>query len=256
MIKAIIMAGGEGTRLRPLTCNRAKPMTPVINKPVVEYAVELLRKHGITEIVISLFYLPENVQNYFGDGTEWDVNITYSVEENPLGTAGGVRLAAENFDDTFIVLSGDGIIDFNITKLIQFHKQHKSPFTIALARVHEPTEYGIVITDRDTGRIEKFLEKPSWSEVFSDTANTGMYVIEPDVIRKHVPANTKFDFSFDLFPLLQEKNLPLYGYIADGYWCDVGNIESYLLVHHDILDQLVDLEMPGKRITDNVWVGN
>lgn len=256
MVKAIIMAGGEGTRLRPLTCNRAKPMTPVINKPVVEHAVELLRKHGINDIVISLFYLPENVQNYFGDGSEWDVNISYSVEENPLGTAGGVRLAAENFDDTFVVLSGDGIIDFDITDLLKFHKKRKSPFTIALTRVHEPTEYGIVITDRDTGKIEKFLEKPSWSEVFSDTANTGMYVIEPDLIRKHIPKDTKYDFSFDLFPLLQKKNVPLYGYISDGYWCDVGNIESYLKVHHDILDQLVELEMPGKRITENVWIGN
>ncbi len=256
MVRAIIMAGGEGTRLRPLTCNRAKPMTPVINKPVVEHAVELLRKHGITDIVISLFYLPENVQNYFGDGSEWDVNISYSVEENPLGTAGGVRQAAEYFDDTFVVLSGDGVIDFDITDLLQFHKKRKSPFTIALTRVHEPTEYGIVITDRETGRIEKFLEKPSWSEVFSDTANTGMYVIEPDIIKKYIPKDTKYDFSFDLFPLLQSKKVPLYGYISDGYWCDVGNIESYLKVHHDILDQLVELDLPGKRITENVWVGN
>jgi mannose-1-phosphate guanylyltransferase/phosphomannomutase len=256
MVKAIIMAGGEGTRLRPLTCNRAKPMIPVINKPVVEHAVELLKKHNITDIVISLFYLPENVQNYFGDGSEWDVNISYSVEENPLGTAGGVRQAAENFTDTFVVLSGDGIIDFDITELIQFHKSRKSPMTIALTRVQEPTEYGIVITERDTGKIEKFLEKPSWSEVFSDTANTGMYVIEPETMKKFVPKDTNFDFSFDLFPLLQSKNINLYGYISDGYWCDVGNIESYLKVHHDILDQLVEIEMPGKRITENVWVGS
>lgn len=255
MIRAIIMAGGEGTRLRPLTCNRAKPMTPVINKPVIEHAVELLKKHNIRDIVISLFYLPENVQNYFGDGTEWNVNISYSVEENPLGTAGGVRLASRNFDDTFIVLSGDGIIDFDLTDIIRFHKEKKSPFTIALKRVHEPTEYGIVITNRETGKIEKFLEKPSWSEVFSDNANTGVYVIEPSLMEEYVPVDTNLDFSFDLFPKFQKENVPLYGYITDGYWCDVGNIYSYMDVHRDILDHLVNIDVPGKMGENNVWIG-
>jgi mannose-1-phosphate guanylyltransferase/phosphomannomutase len=254
MIKAIIMAGGEGTRLRPLTCNRAKPMIPVINKPVIEHAVDLLKKHKIYDIIISLFYLPENIQNYFGDGSEWGVNITYSVEENPLGTAGGVKQAIANHNDTFIVLSGDGIINFDITKILKFHKQKKSPFTIMLTRVKEPTEYGIVITDEE-GKIEKFLEKPSWSEVFTDTANTGMYVIEPKILNKYVPAQTKFDFSFDLFPLLQKNKIDLYGYIEDGYWCDVGNIHSYRQVHYDILDGLVDLETSHKTIAKDVWVG-
>ena len=254
MIKAVIMAGGEGTRLRPLTCNRAKPMVPVVNRPVIEHAIQLLKRHGIRDIIISLFYLPENVQNYFGDGSDWDVNISYSVEETPLGTAGGVKKAIGDFDSTFIVMSGDGIIDFNISSILEFHKNKKSPFTIVLARVNKPTEYGIVITKKD-GKIEKFLEKPSWSEVFSDTANTGMYIIEPKIIRKHIPDDTKFDFSIDLFPLLQEKNIPLYGYVAEGYWCDVGNLSTYSDVHRDILNGVVTIDIPGKKIDKNVWVG-
>ncbi|HRX17014.1 MAG TPA: sugar phosphate nucleotidyltransferase [Spirochaetota bacterium] len=255
MIKAVIMAGGEGTRLRPLTSNRAKPMTPVVNKPVIEHAVELLKRHGISDIVISLFYLPENIQNYFGDGSEWDVSITYSVEETPLGTAGGVHLASEGFDDTFIVLSGDGIIDFDLTKIIDFHKQKKSDFTIALKRVKEPTEYGIVITDPVSGKIEKFLEKPSWSEVFSDTANTGVYVIEPGFINKFVQPDKPSDFSFDLFPLFEKQEVSIYGCIVDGYWCDVGNIDSFLSVHRDILNRVADVIIPGKMIDEQVWVG-
>ncbi len=254
MTKAIIMAGGEGTRLRPLTCNRPKPMIPVINKPVVEHAVNLLKRHNIRDIIISLYYLPENIQNYFGDGSEWDVNITYSVEETPLGTAGGVKQAIGKEKETFIVLSGDGIIDFNITDILDYHKKKKSKFTIILTRVNKPTEYGIVITD-EKGKIEKFMEKPTWGEVFSDTANTGMYIIEPDVINKYVPQNTKFDFSLNLFPLLQKKKVPLYGYVAEGYWCDVGNLLMYSGVHKDILDGLVNLDISGKKIGQDIWVG-
>ena len=254
MTKAIIMAGGEGTRLRPLTCNRAKPMIPVVNKPVIEHAIDILKKHNITDIIISLFYLPENIQNYFADGSEWDVNISYSVEVNPLGTAGGVRQAIGDSDDTFIILSGDGVIDFDLSDILSFHKKKESLFTIVLTRVNKPTEYGIVITNEDN-TIEKFLEKPSWSEVFSDSANTGMYVIEAKTIKKFVPEDTKFDFSLDLFPLLQKKNIPLYGYVANGYWCDVGNLTMFSEVHKNILDGLVSIDIPGKQIAENVWVG-
>jgi len=254
MTKAIIMAGGEGTRLRPLTCNRSKPMVPVINKPVIEHVLNLLRRYEIREIVISLYYLPENVQNYFGDGSEWDVSITYSVEENPLGTAGGVKEAAGESIDTIVVLSGDCIIDFNIAEILEYHKKKKSSFTIALKRVSKPTDFGIVIVDEE-GRIERFLEKPSWSEIFSDTANTGLYIIEPEIIRSHIPPGQKFDFSLDLFPLLQKKRVPMYGYIADGYWRDVGNLTAYAEIHNDILGGKVNIDFPGKKIARNIWVG-
>ncbi|MEJ5360545.1 MAG: sugar phosphate nucleotidyltransferase [Spirochaetota bacterium] len=253
-MKAIIMAGGEGTRLRPLTCNRPKPMIPVLNRPVVEYSVHLLKQYDINTITMSLFYLPENVVNYFGDGTFWEVSIDYSIEELPLGTAGGVKLALKDYDDTIIVLSGDGIYDFNLKDFINFHKRNKSPVTIALTRVHDPIEYGIVIA-RDDGTIERFLEKPSWGEVFSDTVNTGLYIIEPEIMERFVPDNEKFDFSYDLFPLLQKNNIPIYGYISDGYWCDIGNLEAYRKVHQDILNGMVKITFPGKKIGENIWAG-
>ncbi len=254
MTKAIIMAGGEGTRLRPLTCNRSKPMVPVINKPVIEHTINLLRRHKIRDIIISLFYLPENVQNYFGDGSEWDVDITYSVEESPLGTAGGVRKAAGDSTDTLVVLSGDGIIDFDLTQILEFHQNHNSPMTIVLKRVNKPTEYGIVITD-ESGKIEKFLEKPSWSEVFSDTANTGLYVISPEIIQNWIPKDEKFDFSMDLFPLLQKNGIPMFGYVAEGYWCDIGNLAAYAEVHKHILSGMVNVDFPGIKIAPDIWVG-
>jgi mannose-1-phosphate guanylyltransferase / phosphomannomutase len=254
MIKAVIMAGGEGTRLRPLTCNRSKPMVPVINKPVLEHTINILKRHGIRDIAISLFFLPDNVQNYFGDGSEWGVSITYSIEEAPLGTAGGVRHAIGDWTDTVVVLSGDGILDFDLTGILAFHNEKKSPFTIVLKRVNKPTEYGIVITGED-GRIERFLEKPSWSEVFSDTANTGVYVLDPGLIRARVPAGAKYDFSMDLFPALQRDGVPLYGYIASGYWCDIGTLSAYSDVHRDILNGMVDIDFPGKKIDCTIWAG-
>ena len=157
MTKAIIMAGGEGTRLRPLTCIRAKPMVPVINKPAIEHSVKLLRQYGITDITLSIYTLPENFQNYLGDGSELGVKISYSVEEKPLGTAGGVRKALGDTTETSIILSGDGIIDFNITEILKYHHDRRSSLTIVLKRAKKPTDYGIVITDSE-GRIEKFLE--------------------------------------------------------------------------------------------------
>jgi len=254
MTRAIIMAGGAGTRLRPLTCIRAKPMVPVINKPAIEHSVKLLKSYGITDIILSIYALPENFQNYFGDGYELGVRISYSVEEVPLGTAGGVRKALGDFEETTIVLSGDGIIDFNIDEILRFHKEKQSFLTIVLNKTDKPTDYGVVITDKH-GRIEKFLEKPSWSEIYSDTVNTGMYVIEPTQIKKYIPDKESFDFSLDLFPILKKKKIPMYGFVTGGYWCDVGTISTYCDVHKDILDGKVKIEIPGKKIAHDIWVG-
>lgn len=254
MARAIIMAGGEGTRLRPLTCIRAKPMVPVINKPVIEHSVKLLKSYGITDITLSIYTLPENFQNYFGDGSELGVKISYSVEEKPLGTAGGVKKALGDTDETSIILSGDGIIDFNISEILQFHKEKKSALTIVLNRTDKPTDYGVVITDSH-GRIDKFLEKPSWSEIHSDTVNTGMYVIEPAHIKKYIPDEEMSDFSLDLFPILKKKKIPIYGFTTAGYWCDVGTLSTYSNVHKDILDGKVKIDIPGKKIAHDIWVG-
>lgn len=162
-MKAVIMAGGQGSRLRPLTCNKPKPMVPVLNKPVMEYAIELLRKHGITEIAVTLQYLPDKIKEYFGDGSRYGVQLHYFEETIPLGTAGSVRNAAEFLDETFLVISGDGITDYDLTKAVAYHKEKKGIVTLVLAKVANPLEYGVVMCD-DSGKIIRFLEKPSWGK--------------------------------------------------------------------------------------------
>ncbi len=176
-MKAVVMAGGEGSRLRPLTINRPKPMVPIVNKPVMEHVLDLLRRHGITDVVVTVQYLASVIQDYFGDGSHLGMNISYSVEETPLGTAGSVKLAEELLrDDTFLVISGDALTDFDLTRIVENHKANKAKATLTLYHVPNPLEYGVVIVD-DEGRIRQFLEKPGWGEVFSDTVNTGIYVL-------------------------------------------------------------------------------
>ncbi|WP_219725151.1 nucleotidyltransferase family protein, partial [Fischerella thermalis] len=171
-MRAVLMAGGSGTRLRPLTCDLPKPMVPILNRPIAEHIINLLKRHGITEVVATLHYLPDALRDYFQDGSDFGVQITYSVEEDqPLGTAGCVKNIAELLDETFLVISGDSITDFDLTAAIEFHKQKKSKATLILTRVPNPIEFGVVITD-ENDRICRFLEKPSTSEIFSDTVNT------------------------------------------------------------------------------------
>ncbi|HZP25935.1 MAG TPA: NDP-sugar synthase, partial [Dehalococcoidia bacterium] len=246
------MAGGEGSRLRPLTIGRPKPMVPIVGKPVMEHIIELLRRHGITDIVVTLQYLPGVIQDYFGDGSAFGVNLTYSVEDQPLGTAGSVKLAMSHLDDTFLVISGDALTDFDLTKILDFHRQNDAAATLTLYRVPNPLEYGVIITDED-GRITQFLEKPSWGEVFSDTVNTGIYVLEPSVMHG-VPDGASFDFSQQLFPAMLEAREPLFGYVAPGYWCDVGNLPEYMRATADVLHGRVQLDIPGDEVRPQVWV--
>lgn len=252
-MKAIIMAGGEGTRLRPLTCNIPKPMMPIMDKPVMEYAVELLKNNKITDIGVTLQYLPDEIMNYFGDGKDFGVNMRYFIEEIPLGTAGSVKNAECFLDDTFVVISGDALTDIDLTKAITFHKQNNSMATLVLKEVAVPLEFGVVVTD-SSGRIKGFLEKPSWSEVFSDKANTGIYLLEPEIF-SCFEKNQKFDFSNDLFPLLLNEKKPMFGYVAEGYWCDIGNIEQYIRCHFDILKGLVKVNIKGEKYRDGIWIG-
>ncbi len=247
------MAGGEGTRLRPLTSNQPKPMAPIVGKPCMQHIVELLRRHGFDDIVVTVAYLPQVIRGYFGDGDELGVRMQYSVEESPMGTAGSVRAAAELLDDTFLVISGDALCDFDLSALVAHHKQREAAATIALKRVDNPLEFGVVITDEE-GRIERFLEKPSWSQVFSDTINTGVYVLEPEVLR-HIPADRSYDFSKELFPLLLEMGRPIYGYAMDGYWQDIGNLDQYRQANFDALEQSVRLNIEGIRIRGDIWLG-
>ncbi len=253
-MKAVVMAGGEGTRLRPLTSNQPKPMVPIVGKPCMEHIVELLRRHGFEDVVVTVAFLPQAIRSYFGGGETLGVDIAYSVEESPLGTAGSVRLAAGHLEDTFLVISGDALCDVDLTRLVAFHREKGASVTIGLKAVDNPLEFGIVVTDEE-GRVERFLEKPSWGQVFSDTINTGIYVLEPEVL-KHVPADRPYDFSKELFPLLLEMGRPIYGLPLEGYWQDIGNLDQYRQANFDALDEKVRLDISGIRIRGNIWLGD
>lgn len=252
-MKAVIMAGGEGTRLRPLTCNRPKPMVPVAGKPVMEHIVSLLRNHGISNIAVTLQYLPDHISDYFGDGSSFGMRMRYYIESKPLGTAGSVRNAGEFLNEDFLVISGDALTDIDLTKAVNFHKDKGSFVTLVLKRVDVPLEYGVVVTDRD-GRIIRFLEKPSWGEVFSDTVNTGIYILSPEIFN-YYKKDQFFDFSRDLFPLLMKEKKIMYGYITDEYWCDIGDINAYIQANYDVMDKKVKVDMPGAEIRPGVWTG-
>ena len=252
-MKAVVMAGGEGTRLRPLTSNQPKPMVPIVGKPCMEHIIELLREHGFEDVIVTVAFLPQAIRSYFGNGESLGLNVEYSVEESPLGTAGSVRHASDRLDGTFVVISGDALCDFDLTDIVRFHKEKESAVTIALKSVENPLEFGIVVTDSE-GRVERFLEKPSWSQVFSDTINTGVYVLEPEVLN-HVPTDRPYDFSKELFPLLLEMGRPVYGHVVEGYWQDIGNLSQYRQANFDALDGHVDLKIPGVRLRGNVWLG-
>src|SRR6185295_4502213 len=252
-MKAVVMAGGEGTRLRPLTSNQPKPMVPIVGKPCMEHIVELLKEHGFDDIVVTLAFMPQAIRGYFGAGESHGVLIRYSVEESPMGTAGSVKLAEGALDEPFLVISGDALCDIDLGELVRFHQEKEALVTIALKSVDNPLEFGIVVTDED-GRIERFLEKPSWGQVFTDTINTGIYVLDPEVLR-HVPTDRPYDFSKELFPYLLEMGRPMYGYVMDGYWQDIGNLDQFRQANFDALDGNVRLNIPGIRIRGNVWLG-
>ncbi|NET08902.1 MAG: mannose-1-phosphate guanylyltransferase, partial [Symploca sp. SIO2B6] len=254
-MRAVLMAGGSGTRLRPLTCDLPKPMVPILNRPISEHIINLLKRHNITEIIATLYYLPDVMRDYFQDGSDFGVQMTYAVEEDqPLGTAGCVKNVDELLDDTFLVISGDSITDFDLSAAIAYHKKQGSKATLVLARVPNPVEFGVVITNED-GRIQRFLEKPSSSEIFSDTVNTGTYILEPSVL-EYLPSDQECDFSKDLFPLLLAKDEPMYGYVADGYWCDVGHLTAYREAQYDALERKVNLDLEYyEEKKPGLWVG-
>ncbi|MCD6520015.1 MAG: mannose-1-phosphate guanyltransferase [Anaerolineae bacterium] len=252
-MKAVVMAGGAGSRLRPLTINRPKPMVPMVNKPVIAHILDLLKRHGITEVVITLQYMAEVIQDYFGDGQSLGMQIRYSVEETPLGTAGSVKQAQDMLGETFIVISGDAVTDIDLSAAIAYHQEKQALATLVLYHVPNPLEYGVVIINEE-GRVQQFLEKPSWGEVISDTVNTGIYILEPEVLDYFEP-EMSFDFSKDLFPILLERQDPMYGYIASGYWCDVGNLAEYMRASADILEGKVEVEELGEHLRSGIWCG-
>lgn len=252
-MKAIVMAGGKGTRLKPLTCKQPKPMVPIAGRPMMEYIIELLKRYDFTEIGVTLFYLPELIKNHFEEGKDYGVSLQYFVEETPLGTAGSVKNAEQFLDQTFLVISGDALTDINLQEALAFHRRQKALVTIVLTKVSNPLDYGVVITEED-GRIKRFLEKPGWGEVFSDTVNTGIYLIEPEVFRFY-EKNKAVDFSKDLFPSLLTAGQPLYGFVADGYWSDVGNLNQYRQANYDLQAGKIKFDPPGQEIAPGIWAG-
>ena len=253
-MKAVIMAGGSGTRLRPLTSTIPKPMVPIANKPIAAHIVNLLKEQDFKDLIFTLHYLPDAIRDYFGDGSDYGCKIGYSIEEGTaLGTAGCVKAIQDKLDSTFVVISGDSLTDIDLKAAVQFHKKKKSKATIILKRVENPLEYGVVITDADS-RIQRFVEKPSASEIFSDTVNTGIYILEPEVLL-YIVMGREQDFSNDLFPLLLLRNEPIYGYVAEGYWCDIGNLQIYRQAHKDVLDGKVKVKIDLPQIQPGIWVG-
>jgi len=249
------MAGGEGSRLRPLTSRRPKPLAPVANKPVMEHIVDLLRRHGFTQVVATLHYLADEIESYFGDGSEFGVEMSYVVEDTPLGTAGAVKLAQNIIgDEPFLIISGDALTDLDLTALVADHIRTGATATITLQRVTNPLEFGVVIVDENR-RITRFLEKPSWGEIFSDTINTGIYVLDSSILQ-YMERGRAYDFSRDLFPRMVHEGKLVQGFITEDYWTDIGNLQQYQQANYDALAARVRLEIPGEANAPGIWLGD
>lgn len=242
-MKAVLMAGGFGTRIQPLTHSVPKPMVPLLNRPMMEHILGRLRAVGIRDVIVLLYHMPDVIRGHFGDGSALGMNLDYVLPDDDYGTAGAVKYCQDRIDSTFLVMSGDLVTDFDLGAILDFHRSKRTPVTITLTSVPNPLQFGVVITDAD-GAILRFLEKPGWGEVFSDTVNTGIYVLEPSVF-SHMPAGRPFDFSKDLFPIFLREGTPIYGCNAKGYWRDVGDPDSYREAFREVLEGKVALDFPG-----------
>ncbi len=236
-MKAVVLVGGEATRLRPLTCSTAKIMIPVLNRPLFEYLVGYLKKHGVVDIVLAVGKSPEQIQDYFGDGSKLGVRLTYSIENLPLGTAGAVKNAERFLDDSFVVLNGDIFTDIDLGAMVRLHRKNKAVASLALTPVEDPTIYGVVETDSE-GRVERFTEKPPRDRVTTNMINAGIYILEPDIL-SHIAPNTFSMFERDVFPPLLKTGQLVYGYPFQDYWIDIGTPDKYLKLHHDLLPRYV-----------------
>ncbi len=233
-MKAVILSGGLGTRLRPLTINTPKTMVPLLNIPFLEYTIQRFNRHNIEEAVLALSYLPQPIEDYFGNGSRFGIKLNYILEKTPLGTAGAIKNAEKFLDESFLVLNGDIFTDLDLTAMMYSHSQKKARVTIALTPVDDPTSYGLVETDAQ-GRVTQFLEKPSWSQVTTNMINAGTYILEPDVLSA-IPPQTKFSFEHEVFPPLLERGELIYAYPSYCYWMDIGTPEKYLQLNKDLLN--------------------
>jgi mannose-1-phosphate guanylyltransferase/phosphomannomutase len=253
-LKAVILVGGEGTRLRPITFLNPKPMLPLVNRPFMENFILWLKSHKIKDIIFSTCYLPEIFRDYFGDGRDFGLKLTYVREEDSLGTCGGVKNVEKHLDgDDFMVFNGDILTSLNLTKMAAFHKSKKADITIALIAVEDPTCYGLVPIDGE-GRVKQFLEKPSQDEITSNLINAGIYIIKHDIM-KMAPEGVKYSFERGLFPTALSEGYKIYGYISDSYWIDVGTPQKYLTAHCDILNKKISFKFPYKEVMENIYIG-
>lgn len=253
-MKAVILVGGLGTRLRPLTCNTPKPMIPLVNQPFIEHMLESLRDQGIDEVVLAVQYLADRFRDALGDGSRLGLKVHIVEEPEPRGTAGAVKNVEHMLDGTTFVFNGDVMTDLDLQAMLAYHRERGSVCTIALTPVDDPTSFGLVETDA-AGRIGRFLEKPRAEDVTTNMVNAGTYIIEPQVFR-YVPPLQHYMFERGLFPVLLQTSDPMYGYPSRAYWTDVGKPQAYLEVHHDILIGKVRYTFRGRQIADRVWAEN
>jgi mannose-1-phosphate guanylyltransferase len=228
-------------------------MLPLMNRPFLEFQIELCLRHGIREIILSTAYLPEVFQDYFGDGSRFGVKLVYVTEEEPLDTCGAVKNVERFINDTFLVFNGDILTDLDLSNLVAFHREKGAKATLSLTRVEDPTAYGLVPLDR-TCRIRDFVEKPSWDRVTTDLINAGTYVLEPELLER-VPEGEPYSFERQLFPQLLEEGVPMYGFASEAYWLDIGTPAKYLTAHHDLLDRRLPFRFVGEEVKPSVWVG-
>lgn len=244
-MRAVILVGGEGTRLRPLTCNMPKPMVPIVNQPFLQHMLRYLKSHDVHEVVLAICYLPEVIESFFGDGSNYDITVSYSVEEEPLGTAGAVKNLEGRLTDTFLVFNGDIYTDLDLGAMLAFHKSKGSKATLFLTPVEDPSAFGVVETDAD-GRVLRFLEKPAPGVSNSKWINGGVYLLEPEVLEQ-APYGEHYMFERGLFPKLLDMGFPVYGYQSNPYWLDLGTPHSYMQVHKYLLES---------QVNDNLWTNN
>jgi NDP-sugar pyrophosphorylase family protein len=248
MPTAVIIAGGEGTRLRPLTLSMPKGLVPILGRPFLDYQLASIRAVGMRRVVFNLHYMPDAIRRRYGDGSDWGMGFRYSVEEHPMGTAGAVKMGEEYFgDDELVVFNGDVLTDIDVSDVIEFHRSRKARVTITLVRVDDSTAYGLVFTD-DDGRVERFLEKPSREQATVDTINAGLYVLNRDVM-DDIPPKTHYTFERGLYPELLKRGDAVYGYIHEGYWLDIGTPGKYLKACSDLASRRAGNPFPLESIS-------
>ena len=266
LMKVVILVGGQGTRLRPLTLTTPKPLMPLVNRPFFDHVLYLLERHGITDVILAIGYRSESWTETYGDGSHLGVNLTYVREEMPLDTGWAIKNVQSYLDpnETFMVFNGDILTDLDLTGMIRFHKEHKSACTISLTPVEDPSAYGVVDMD-DMGHIERFTEKPKREEATSNWINAGTYLLEPSVldyisepqILEEIPAGRPYSVEYGLFPRLLHERKPLFGYRSGAYWMDIGTPGKYLQAHVDLLTGRLASHLPveGERLSEQVWAG-